>query len=77
MPDVSAKNGTEAKDKRRLPFGIRARRGLEAFARIQFVRITRTSKRHSGTETIHEKTPEKALSNDGYKKLQREGLRTG
>ena len=31
---VSAKDGTEAKDKRRLPFGSRGRRGTEAYTNL-------------------------------------------
>jgi len=30
----SAKNGTEAKDKRRLPFGSREKRGMEAYTNL-------------------------------------------
>jgi hypothetical protein len=50
----SAKNGTEANDKKRLPFGNRGRREL-------------------GTNT-NSACQYMTLSNDEYRKLQREGL---
>jgi hypothetical protein len=61
---VSAKDGTEAKDKRRLPFGNRGRRGTEAYTNYHgYVERKRSMK-----------PPEKTLSNYGYRKLLREGL---